>query len=201
MQIISGELGGRRLHTPRDARTRPTSGRAREALFSWLGFRVDGATVADLFAGCGALGIEALSRGAAHAVFVENAPAALRALRRNLDELDLAASARVLAWDVRRALPALRREDVAFDIVLADPPYAAAEWKGLAEQREFVELLSPGGVLVIERARRGFQDPAPRIAHGQRELVLRESRGYGETMFDWYDLRDPSDAPGEEAER
>jgi len=200
MQIIAGELRGRRLHAPRDSRTRPTSGRAREALFSWLGWRIEGASVADLFAGSGALGIEALSRGAVHALFVENAPAALRALRRNLEELELGASARVLSQDVRRALPSLARERAAFDVVFADPPYAAREWMGLAEQREFVELLCPGGVLVVERARRGAAEPAARIVHGLRELVLRESRSYGETVLDWYDLRDPAEGNGERSE-
>jgi 16S rRNA (guanine(966)-N(2))-methyltransferase RsmD len=150
--------------------------------------------VADLFAGSGALGIEALSRGAAHALFVENSAHALRALRRNIEELDVVTQARVLAQDVRRALPALVRERAEFDVIFADPPYAAREWMGLAEQREFVELLCPGGVLVVERARRGAPEPAAHVVHGLRELVLRESRGYGETMFDWYDLREETEA-------
>src|ERR687886_2242896 len=87
MRVVAGTWGGRRLQAPRGDATRPTSDRVREALFSVLGDRVAGARVLDLFAGSGALGIEALSRGAAGATFVESAPAAIRAVRDNLDAL------------------------------------------------------------------------------------------------------------------
>src|SRR5918998_6335794 len=99
MRVVAGTHGGRRLATPPGSATRPTSDRVREALFSILGAAVDGARVLDLFAGSGALGIEALSRGAAEATFVERAPAALRALRGNLAALGIEAA--VHAGDAR----------------------------------------------------------------------------------------------------
>ena len=103
MRVIAGELGGRRLATPRGDATRPTSERVREALFSMLG-RSDGLRVLDLFAGSGALGIEALSRGAAHATFVERSAPALAALRANLAALGLGERASVRAGDALAAL-------------------------------------------------------------------------------------------------
>jgi 16S rRNA G966 N2-methylase RsmD len=131
MRVIAGRLRGRLLRTP-DARARdaepmrPSSQRTRTALFDALGARVSGARVLDLYAGAGSLGIEALSRGAAHAVFVERSRAALVALQHNLRDLELAACSRVLSEEVESALERLRREGVRFDLVLMDPPYRAA---------------------------------------------------------------------------
>jgi 16S rRNA (guanine966-N2)-methyltransferase len=117
VRVVAGEFKGRRLHTPRGARTRPTADRVREALFSMLG-DVSGARVLDLYAGSGALGIEALSRGAESAVFVERDRQALAALQRNLDAVGAAA-------DVRRqdALRFLAHPEGRFDLVFCDPPY------------------------------------------------------------------------------
>src|ERR687889_1762341 len=102
MRVIAGTYGGRRLQAPPGTDTRPTSDRVREALFSILGERVEGARVLDLFAGSGALGIEALSRGAAEATFVDKAPAAIRAVRANLEAVG--ADADVRRSDARRFL-------------------------------------------------------------------------------------------------
>ena len=117
MRVIAGEFKGRRLHTARGARTRPTADRVREALFSMLG-DVSGARVLDLYAGSGALGIEALSRGAESAVFVERDPRALAALRRNLDAVG--ADAVVKRQD---ALRFVARPGGPYDLVFCDPPY------------------------------------------------------------------------------
>jgi 16S rRNA (guanine966-N2)-methyltransferase len=117
VRVVAGEFKGRRLHAPRGARTRPTADRVREALFSMLG-DVSGARVLDLYAGSGALGIEALSRGAESAVFVERDGSALAALRRNLEAVD--AVAEVRRQDVARFLA---RPEGTFDLVLCDPPY------------------------------------------------------------------------------
>jgi 16S rRNA (guanine966-N2)-methyltransferase len=117
MRVVAGEFMGRRLHAPRGARTRPTADRVREALFSMLG-DVSGARVLDLYAGSGALGIEALSRGAASAVFVERDRRALAALRRNLAVVG--AEAAVRPQDVARFLA---RPEGMFDLVFCDPPY------------------------------------------------------------------------------
>ena len=120
MRVIAGDFKGRRLHSARGTRTRPTADRVREALFSMLG-DVSGARVVDLYAGSGALGIEALSRGAESAVFVERDERALSALRRNLDAV--AVRAEVRRQDVLRFLA---RPEGTFDLVFCDPPYDVA---------------------------------------------------------------------------
>ena len=120
MRIVAGEYGGRRLHAPRGTRTRPTADRVREALFSMLG-DVSGARVLDLYAGSGALGIEALSRGAASAVFVERDARAAATITRNLDALG--ADAEVRRQDALRFLASGAGP---FDLVFCDPPYDLA---------------------------------------------------------------------------
>ncbi len=126
--MVAGELGGRRLVAPDGTSTRPTTDRVREAVFNSLGSAgvLDGAIVADLFAGSGAIGIEALSRGAAHCVFVERDRAALRALDDNLDALDLRDRSRVMAADAATAAGTIDA-----DIVFADPPYDFDGWSDL----------------------------------------------------------------------
>jgi 16S rRNA (guanine966-N2)-methyltransferase len=128
MRVVSGELGGRRLVTPAGTSTRPTTDRVREAIFNSLGSSgvLEGAVVADLFAGSGAVGIEALSRGAERCVFVERDRAALRALADNLDALDLGDRAKVLASDVMSVAGTIDA-----DIVFADPPYDFDAWPEL----------------------------------------------------------------------
>jgi 16S rRNA (guanine966-N2)-methyltransferase len=130
MRVVAGTAGGRRLVAPPGRSTRPTSDRTREAVFNALGSQgvVEGASVADLFAGSGALGIEALSRGAASAVFVEHDRRALEVIRSNLAATGLADAATVVAADVERWLAADRGP---FDLVLADPPYAFDRWPEL----------------------------------------------------------------------
>jgi 16S rRNA (guanine966-N2)-methyltransferase len=120
LRVVAGSFKGRRLVAPRGARTRPTADRVREALFSMLG-EVGGARVLDLYAGSGALGIEALSRGAESATFVDRDPRAVAAIERNLASLGL--EARVARQDVLRFLA---RTDGAFDLVFCDPPYDSA---------------------------------------------------------------------------
>ncbi|HEU0025218.1 MAG TPA: 16S rRNA (guanine(966)-N(2))-methyltransferase RsmD [Thermoleophilaceae bacterium] len=121
MRVVAGEFGGRRLQAPRGRRTRPTADRVREALFSMLG-ELHGAVVLDLFAGSGALGIEALSRGAESALFVDRDPMAVAAIRRNLDAVGTSAGV------VRRqdALRFLAGCEASFDVVFVDPPYDSA---------------------------------------------------------------------------
>ena len=128
MRVVAGELGGRRLVAPAGTSTRPTTDRVREAIFNSLGSTglLDGALVADLFAGSGAIGIEALSRGAERCVFVERDRTALRALDDNLDALDLNDRAKVLASDAMSAAAGLDA-----DIVFADPPYDFDRWDEL----------------------------------------------------------------------
>ncbi|WP_437656875.1 16S rRNA (guanine(966)-N(2))-methyltransferase RsmD [Sorangium sp. So ce1182] len=179
MRVIAGRLGGRRLAAPRGEGTRPTADRVREALFSSLG-DVTGALVCDLYAGTGALGIEALSRGARRAVFVESGRPALATIRENLAALGLDEAARVVPLPVERALELLRDEGP-FDLALLDPPYAALAKAAAAAARLAgpLGLLSPAGRLVLEHARR---DPSPEIAG----LTCAAVRTYGDTAVSFY---------------
>jgi 16S rRNA (guanine966-N2)-methyltransferase len=129
VRVIAGTLRGRPLAAPAGRITRPTADRVREAIFSVLGSLVDleGASVVDLYAGSGALGIEALSRGAGSAVFVDNAPGALRTLEANLGSLGLADRGRIVRQDVLRYLDGAPR----FDVALCDPPYDFDAWGDL----------------------------------------------------------------------
>lgn len=129
MRVISGEFGGRKLQTPAGETTRPTTDKVRQAVFNSLDSSglLDGAVVADLFAGCGALGLEAISRGAERCTFVERDRNALVALRANIATLQLDARATVVSSDVLAWVPAMR----GVDIVFADPPYAFDAWERL----------------------------------------------------------------------
>ena len=151
--ITGGYLKGRKLRAPRGGRTRPTSSFVREALFSMLSPWLSGARVLDLFAGTGALGLEALSRGAEHAVFVD--AFSCKILKANVSMVGTD-STEVLCMDVLKALKSLSENHVRFDIVLLDPPYDA---RGLqAEALEFLYasgMVSPDGLVVLERRRDG----------------------------------------------
>jgi 16S rRNA (guanine966-N2)-methyltransferase len=142
-RIIAGIFGGRRLTVPADARVRPTADRVREAWMSILGDRLLGARVLDLFAGSGALGLEALSRGAGQATFVELAGASLVALRANIDALGVGDRVTVRRADAMRFIERLGPE--AYDLVLADPPYSLPHAERLVaafRERPFARLLA-----------------------------------------------------------
>jgi 16S rRNA (guanine966-N2)-methyltransferase len=142
-RIISGEFGGRRLTLPADSRVRPTADRVREAWMSILGERLVGASVLDLFAGSGALGLEALSRGAERATFVELAPASLAAIRANVDALGVKDRVTIHRGDAMRFIE--RLDGGAFDLALADPPYSipfAERLVAAFRQRPFARLLA-----------------------------------------------------------
>ena len=147
MRIVAGSARGRRLHSPVGVSTRPTSDRVREAVFNALFSRgvMDDARVADLFAGSGALGLEALSRGAAHCWFVEDDRDALASIDANVDELGFRDRATVVRGRVESSLTTLPGE---LDLVLADPPYAYDGWPRLLE--EIGGLLAPDGLVVAE---------------------------------------------------
>ena len=154
MRIIAGEWRGRKLVAPAGQQTRPTADRTRETLFSMLASRLgsfDGLRVADLFAGSGALGLEALSRGAAHATFVESERAALKAIEANVAALKVADRAAVRAMSAL-ALP----KSESFDLVVADPPYEPGSGTAVATTVAKAGWLGPGGV----RSRRPRHSPA-----------------------------------------
>lgn len=142
MRIIAGEFRGRTLRPPGDRRTRPTADRVREAWFSILGDRLSGATVVDLFAGSGALGLEALSRGASHVEFVEVGRSAVTALRANVAALDAEERVKVHRLDALRFVD--RLDEGSFDIAFADPPYGHDHGRNLIrmfQSRPFAGVL------------------------------------------------------------
>lgn len=178
MRIVRGSLGGRVLRAPAGADTRPTSEKVREAIFNILP-DVEGMQVLDLFAGSGALGIEALSRGAVHATFVDQGKAALTSVRGNLRELGLDARATVLAGDAvvhaARHVPASP-----WQLVFIDPPYRS----DLALRSATVLAnLAADATVVIEHDRRNA--PPERIG----SLVRTDERRYGDTLVSFYEVK------------
>lgn len=174
MRVIAGRFGGRRLAAPPGTGTRPTADRVREALFSILG-PPTGAEVLDLFAGSGALGLEALSRGAASVTFVERDRRAAGVLRENLEALGVGDDeARVLAIEAVRHLRDAATRGDAYDLVLLDPPYRDADRLGPILDAGLRPLLRPGARVVTESDRR---HPLP------LELPLEDERRYGDTLI------------------
>jgi 16S rRNA (guanine(966)-N(2))-methyltransferase RsmD len=178
VRIVAGRWGGRRLTSPRGSGTRPTSDRVREALFSILGEQVQGAHVLDLFAGSGALGLEALSRGAEQVTFVDSAAAAIAAVRANVD--GLGAEAEVHRGDALRFLRAATGKARHYDLVLLDPPYRLAARLGRELSEALPAVLAHDGLVVSESDRR-----APLVL----DLTLKDERRYGDTLIRIHDPR------------
>jgi 16S rRNA (guanine966-N2)-methyltransferase len=168
VRVVAGAFKGRRLHAPAGSRTRPTADRVREAVFSILG-PVEGLSVLDLFAGSGALGIEALSRGAASATFVERDPRAVAAIRRNLEALGVEAPVHR-----RDALAFLRSGAGPFELVFVDPPYDSADRVAAALSGALPPLLTYTARIVTESDKRVPLELA---------LPLERERVYGDTRI------------------
>ena len=167
MRIIAGSRKGARISAPKGAATRPTEDRVREAAFNLIG-PVDGATVLDLFAGSGAMGLEALSRGATSAVFVESDCDACRTIERNLDKLQLSGS--VLCVEARRALAAEAAAGRRYDLVLVDPPYGMFSSLHTSLSAYLPAVVAPNGLVVVETA--AAEEP-------ELPLQARTTRRYG----------------------
>ncbi len=170
MRVIAGTRKGHKLAAPRGLDTRPTSDRVRESIFNLVG-PVDAAKVLDLFAGSGALGIEALSRGAASAVFVEHDAEAVRTIERNLDRLRLT-GARVVHGDALRTIAQEATAEAKYDLVLVDPPYGMLTEIQPRLARHLPPLLAADGLLVFETDAR---------TEPELPLAVRTSRKYGQT--------------------
>ena len=168
MRIIAGQWRGRPLVAPAGQGTRPTADRTRETLFSMLASRLgsfDGLRVADLYAGSGALGLEALSRGAAHATFVENEPKALAAIRANLQTLQASDRAEVRSLSATNLAPAQP-----FDLIFADPPYAAGSGTAVVHAVREANWLASGGWLAVETDAREPVDPGDWALEAERRV-------------------------------
>ena len=175
MRIIAGTHRGRRISAPRGTATRPTADRVREALFSIVG-PIEGLDVLDLFAGSGALGLEALSRGAASATFVESGRPAVACLRANVAALGMGDRARIVARDWRSALVAERAARRRFGLCLLDPPYSLTDRVVAQLGPELAPLAGPPGIVVIEHS---AARPPPEPSG--LEITSRTDRTYGDT--------------------
>ena len=175
MRIVAGTHRGRRIAAPPGRATRPTPDRVREAVFAILG-SVEGLDVLDLFAGSGALGLEALSRGAATATFVDRSPRAVAAIRANGAALGLEGRARVVRRDWRAALAAERAAGRRYGLCLCDPPYSLLPRIAGSLGMALSPLMSAGGTVVIEHPSAG-PDPVPKGL----PIASRIERTYGDT--------------------
>jgi 16S rRNA (guanine(966)-N(2))-methyltransferase RsmD len=156
MRVIAGKAKGTRLVAPKGVAVRPTLDRVREALFSILAPRLENARFLDLFAGSGANGIEALSRGASSCTFVDQDPRSLAAIKRNLDAARLSEGAKLYRLAIPEGIPILAKEGLQYEIIFADPPYdlTTDDYDDLLRRLRAAQLLAPGGLLIIEHARR-----------------------------------------------
>lgn len=176
MRVIAGALKGRTLKAPRWQGLRPTSDKLRETLFNILAPRVSGSRMLDGFAGTGAIGIEALSRGARHVTFVERDPRAVRLIGENLDACGIAGGYSIIRGSVGRASPMLSGDT--FDIVVLDPPYDIDDLSAALSAVE--PLVADAGVLVLEHARRR------KAPTGTGRLVQRRQVRSGDSALTFY---------------
>lgn len=192
--MIAGTYRSRPLEAPRGLDTRPTSDRLRETLFNILAPRIEGARFADLFAGSGAVGIEAISRGAAFVWFAEKAPAALTAIRGNLSRLKISSGYAIEDRSIGKLLAAIAKKQMPVDIVFLDPPYEdeTAYMDTLRQlAREQEELIAPGGIVVVEH-RKKFDLPE-RVGALARYRLLKQ----GDAALSFYRVEGSEQREGE----
>lgn len=181
MRIISGQLRGRRLRAPEGQATRPTSDRVREALFNIIAARVPGARFLDVCAGSGAVGLEAISRGAEAAVFVEQSRRALEQLEDNVERCGVGDQARIVHRDALSALKSFEAGGERFDLVYVDPPYDAGLYRPVLRLLGMSDVVAPDGLVIVElRTRDRLPDDAGELRH------YRDER-YGDTTLAFYE--------------
>ncbi len=176
MRIIGGELKGRKLRSVKGTNTRPTAGRTREAIFNIIAFQVRGSTVLDLFAGTGAFGIEALSRGAESAVFIDSNSQSIAVLRENLAELALESPTRVIRWDLSRNLNCLHSLSLTFNLIFMDPPYNKNLIAPALEHLDASHALENGARIIVEHS------PREPVAPDRLPFEIVDRRRYGKTL-------------------
>jgi len=185
MRIIAGEKKGFVLKAPRGQATRPTLGRVRESLFNILRLQIAEASVIDLYAGAGALGLEALSRGAAHCVFVERSEPALAALRANVEKLGYQSRAVLVRADVGNWLAKHgAAQSRAFSLVFSDPPYDSGEAQRSLELTARHLPLAAGATVVIQTS------PREKLPEEAGDLRLFRVESYGDTVLHFYGVQD-----------
>ena len=176
LRIIGGELKGRKLVTVPGMRTRPTADRVRESIFNILDDRVRNATILDLFAGTGAMGIEALSRGAESVVFADDKPAALDTLKKNIKSCSLENRTRTIKWNILKNLNILRTQESVFNLVFIDPPYDKTMVQPTLSNLVRSQCLANGATVVIEHS---TMEPIPENPPG---FNISDQRRYGKTL-------------------
>lgn len=176
MRIISGRYKGKKLHSVRGLIIRPTADRLRESIFNILSHGVLNAVVLDLFAGTGALGMEALSRGAESAVFVDNNPGALSVIRRNIISCSFDKQAHIIKWDIKKNLNCLKSAGAVFDLVFMDPPYNRGMVKPALFNLEQTGSLKKGARIVVEHS------PLESIPDPVFMFEIEDRRKYGKTL-------------------
>ena len=182
MRIIAGKYRGRRLRAPRGQRVRPTSDRIRESVFNIIGNDIGGCQVVDIYAGTGALGIEALSRGAQHVVFIDNHPLALECVRANIAPLARPDQWRILRWDAGSSLRCLAGGDHRFGYAFIDPPYNQGLVTKTLRNLLACDVMAPGGLIVLEHHRRESPEAL------DTRMILRDQRRYGKTLVSFLGL-------------
>ena len=176
LRIIAGEFKGKKLYSVRGKTIRPTADRTRESMFNILSHQVPGAMVLDLFAGTGALGIEALSRGAESAVFVDNSRESLSVIRRNVESCALDDRANIIKWNIEKNLNCLKSVKTGFDLVFIDPPYHRNLLKPTLFNLYQSNALKNGSCIVVEHA---SLEPIPTDL---LTFELTDQRRYGKTL-------------------
>jgi 16S rRNA (guanine966-N2)-methyltransferase len=183
MRIISGKYRGKKLVTPRGWETRPTSDRVRESIFNIISHRIANARVLDLFAGTGALGLEALSRNAVAATFVDQSREACTVIRRNITLLKFEQRATIIQHDLTRTGPLPWNRQEKFDLVFMDPPYRKGLIDTVLENRGIMDLLADNALVVCEHGL--GENPGVNIS----ELDITDQRKYGKTQITFLTLK------------
>ena len=176
LRIIGGDLRGKKLHSLGSVKIRPTADRLRESIFNILGFHVRDAIVLDLFAGTGALGLEALSRGADSAVFIEHDKKALSLIERNIRSCNLHDKARTIKWDIKKNLNCIKSTIPVFDLVFMDPPYNGETIRPSLLNLYRSAAIKEDALIVVEHS------TSETIPEDVLELTIVDQRRYGKTL-------------------
>ena len=176
MRIISGTFKGRKLASLRGAATRPTADRVRESIFNILASDIEKASVLDLFAGTGALGLEALSRGAANADFIDSSASAVKTIQKNITACRAENCSRIIRWDIAKNIACLQAEVPAYDLVFMDPPYNKNYIVLTLEKLMKRDILKNGATLIIEHS------GAEAVPEDLMGLHMADQRIYGKTL-------------------
>lgn len=184
MRVIAGELGGRKLVSPKGLSTRPTSDRVKEALFNILGSIVLNKEVLDLFAGSGALGIEALSRGAARSTFVDKSVDSIKVINQNIETFGLKEVCEVYNLEALGALKTFASKKMDFDLIFIDPPYSQGLISPVLNLIGNYNLIRKEGVIIVEHSKKDLLDEE----YGNIERF--KDRQYGDTMLSFYQFKE-----------